>query len=378
MKIGIDARFLGPEGTGIGRYVEKLIQNLRLIDKENEYSIFLRKNNYNLFNPTNNRFKKIMADAQWYSLKEQLILPAVLKAEKLDIVHFPHFNIPLLYQGKFIVTIHDLTVSNFSTGQSSKRKAPVFFTKKLAYKFALKQALMRSEKILVPSEFVKKQIIDTFGVKNGKIAVTKEAADDFNNENVTPTEGKLKQIYGKYAIKNPYIIYLGNTYPYKNVNLILEALTKLPPEVNFVCVSKRDSFLENLENKAKELGVRNRVIFTGFVPDNDLKILLNQAIAFVFPSFSEGFGLPGLEAMGSLCPVIAANASSLPEIYGEAAIYFDPKSSDDLTKKIQEVYKKPSLGKELINRGRIQVKKYSWEKTAHETLNIYQSLKSKI
>lgn len=374
MRIGIDARFLGPEGTGIGRYVEKLIENLELLDQENEYFIFLRKNNFPLYNPKNPNFKKITADARWYSLREQIIMPAALRAENLDLVHFPHFNIPLLYSGKFVVTIHDLTISNFTSPVASKHKAPIFYTKKLAYKFTLLQALKRAERIIVPTNFVKKEIASSFQVEPNKISVTPEAADNFTGIGETVSEGRVKEIYSKYSLKDSYILYVGNSYPYKNISRILETLPSLDPKISFVCVSARNSFLEKIEDRARELGVKNRVIFTGFVPDNDLKIILKRAVCFVFPSYSEGFGLPGLEAMAAGCPVISAKASSLPEVYGQAALYFDPDSVTELVEKINLIYKDTKVRKKLSALGTDQVKKYSWKKTAQETLSIYKEV----
>src|SRR3989344_2347227 len=138
-RIGIDARFYGPEGTGIGRYVEKLLENLELLDQKNDYFVFLRSSNFHIYNPKKPNFIKIKADAHWYSVKEQIIMPAILVKEKLDLVHFPHFNAPLLYPGKFVVTIHDLTKSNFGSSTSSTRIAPVYFTKQSFYKITMSQ-----------------------------------------------------------------------------------------------------------------------------------------------------------------------------------------------------------------------------------------------
>src|SRR4030066_1638245 len=113
MKIALDARFFGPEGTGIGKYVEKLLENLEQLDSQNKYYIILRKSNFPLYNPKTANFEKVLVDAAWYGVKEQILLPAVLARLKPDLVHFPHFNIPLLYPGKFVVTIHDVTKSEF-------------------------------------------------------------------------------------------------------------------------------------------------------------------------------------------------------------------------------------------------------------------------
>ncbi len=374
MKIGIDARFLGPDGTGIGRYVEKLLENLEKLDTQNEYFVFLRKSNFPLYNPKNRNFTKVTVDAHWYSLKEQVIMPAVLNKLKLDLVHFPHFNIPLLYSGKFLVTIHDLTKTKFGRGAASSKSLPVYWTKNNIYKFTINQALKRAERILVPSNFVKNEIAKENKNLERKITVTYEAADDFANNHVEPSEGRVKEIYNKFGIREPFIIYVGNTYSYKNVQIILEALPKLDQNIKFVCVSSRNSQLEALIHKAQSLGLKDRLITTGYLSDQDLGILFSQAVCFVFPSLSEGFGLTGLEAMASGCPVIAAKVSSLPEVYGEAALYFNPKSDKDLAENINELLKNKLLRSKMVEKGLKKVREYYWRDTARQTLSVYKEI----
>jgi len=140
-----------------------------------------------------------------------------------------------------------------------------------------------------------------------------------------------------------------------------------------ICV--RNVFYERFLNKIKKMDVGKSVNLVGFVPDEEIGAIYQQAEAFVFPSLWEGFGLPGLEAMGLGLPVLAARASCLPEIYGEAALYFDPHQTDDLVKKIEKIKEDKELREELIRKGYEQVKKYSWEKTAKETLLVYNSFK---
>lgn len=375
MRIGIDARFYGPEGTGIGRYVEKLLENLELIDSTDDYFVFLRSANFRLYNPKKANFHKLTADARWYGIKEQVIMPAVLSRQKLDLVHFPHFNVPLLYPGKFVVTIHDLTKSHFGSKAASTRSLPVYLTKKTVYKLTLQQALRRSKRILVPSKYVKKEIVKQFGVLNTKIEVTQEAVDLVPKAKLS--EGRVKEIFNKYAIRPPYIIYVGNTFPYKNVEKVLEAFLEIDSGVQFVCISVRNKFLDNLVERAQDLGLRDRFITPGFLVDEDVRLLLSRAEALVHPSLSEGFGLTGLEAMASDCPVVAAEATSLPEIYGEAALYFDPQSPKAITEALAKILKSRSLREELRKKGRSQVQRYSWRTLAEKTLKVYKEVYGK-
>jgi len=175
MRIGIDARFYGPSGgKGIGRYTQQLITNLERIDHENEYFIFLRQENFDLYQPKNKKFHKILADYKWYSFKEQIYFPFKLYKLRLDLVHFLHFNVPLFYFKKFIVTIHDL-IHRKSSLESSTLSWLAFYFKKLAYSTVIKSAIKKSNKIITVSNFSKKEIIKYYRVKSNKIFVTYES-----------------------------------------------------------------------------------------------------------------------------------------------------------------------------------------------------------
>jgi glycosyltransferase involved in cell wall biosynthesis len=374
MKIAIDARFFGPEGTGIGKYTEKLLENLEEIDHENQYFVILKKSNFHLFNPKGENFEKIMVDAHWYSPKEQVFVPAVLTRIGPDLVHFPHFNIPFLYPGKVVVTIHDLTMSEFKGASSTIRSKPVYLFKRAVYELTINQAIKRARRIFAPSNFTKNKLIKRFSLNSEKIIVTYEAADDVfvraGREKVT--EGREKQILATYGIKKPFILYVGNAYPFKNLDRLLEALSFVGKNVKLVYAASRNVFVDRLMQKAKEVGVSDRVVLTGFVPIEDLATLYRLAEAFVFPSLAEGFGLSGLEAMACGCPVICSNINVLKEVYGQAATFFNPKKPKEIADKIQLIMKNEELKIKQKKLGFEQVKKYSWKKLAEETLAGYK------
>ena len=191
---------------------------------------------------------------------------------------------------------------------------------------------------------------------------------------------KIEKILEKYSIKKPFVVYTGSLYPHKNVESLVQAvkcfndLNHDNKKLTLVIVCARNIFYDRFLEKVKKLKAQDLVNLVGFVPDEEIGSLYSQAEAFVFPSFWEGFGLPGLEAMGLGLPVLAARASCLPEVYGEAALYFDPHQTTDLVKKIKKIKEDKKLREELIKKGLAQVKKYSWGKTAKETLKVYQSL----
>ncbi len=173
MRIGIDARFWGFK-VGIGRYTEKLIEHLEKNDNQNDYFIFLRKQGLDSYHPTNKRFYKMPADNRWYSFKEQILFPRQLYKQKLDLVHFLHFNVPLLYFGKFVVTVHDLTQRSM-TKSASKLSWPFFLFKKAAYRLVIWSAFKRAEKIIAISDFTKRQIIKYYKTNPDKITVVYES-----------------------------------------------------------------------------------------------------------------------------------------------------------------------------------------------------------
>jgi len=173
MRIGIDARPYGP--GGVGRYSGKLVTNLEKIDRVNDYFVFLRKENFDLYQPKNPRFHKVLADYSVYSLKEQIFLPFKLCQYHLDLVHFPHFNAPLFYWAPFVVTIHDL-IMHERTRQATTRNLLVFYLKKFFYFIVIRNAIRRAQRIIAVSRFTKEAIIKRYKIKPEKIIVTYESA----------------------------------------------------------------------------------------------------------------------------------------------------------------------------------------------------------
>lgn len=361
MKIGIDARFIGPQGTGLGKYTEKLILNLARIDQKNRYYIFLKKDNWHYISVPNKNFQKVLADVAWYSFEEQLKMPGIYKGQNLDILHVPHFNVPLLYRESFVVTIHDLIHHKFSQESVTTKNHLIFKTKKFAYKRIIKNAILKSKKIITPSNYVKEEILKTFKVPSGKIIVTYEAAEEEYYQKKQPTE----------ISKKSGLLYVGNTYPHKNLEKLLEAMVRLNTTLKIVC--PRDVFLERLKQEIDKKDLKEKVFVLSYQDPQELKKIFQKSSAYVFPSLEEGFGIPGLNAMASGVPVIASNIPTLKEVYGNAAIYFDPRNANDIAGKIQKVLTSKKQQQKLIENGFDQAKKYSWQKMAEKTLTVYEN-----
>lgn len=385
MKIAIDARFLGPAGTGLGKYAEKLLENLEKIDPSslrssgqvhNEYFILLKKNNFNLFNPKASNFHKVLADIPWYSISEQIQIPKILSKIKPDLTHFCHFNVPIFYSSKFVVTIHDLIKHEFLGLASTTKNRLTYYLKHRAYKLVISAAIKNSVKILVPSNWVKKRIAQEFKVPENKIVVTYEAADEefFRAE----SQSQKKEILKKYKIQPPFLIYVGNAYPYKNLDLVLKAFKILEKDfsnLKFFLASTRDVFHQRFTRLVGTYNLNNKVVMPGFIPSKDLVGLFRQASAYVFPSLSEGFGIPGLDAMAAGLPVLASDIPVFREVYADSVLYFNPKDPAYLATKIKTVLENNKLRQNLIEKGQNQAANYSWQKMTKETLLVYNSYK---
>lgn len=368
MRIGIDARFL--QEAGIGRYLRNLIVELDRIDHKNEYFLFLLKKDLQPLNLGAN-FHCVEANFGWYGLSEQQKLPGLLQKYNLDVVHFPHFNIPIFYTGKFVVTIHDLIHLDFKMKRASTHNRLFYEIKHHVHKAVLHRAVQKSEKILVPSHFVKEEIISRWRIDEQKIVVTYEAAEESFIKTVKDlTKDAANKILQNFGINPPFIFYVGNAHPHKNVDGLIKAFLQLRKKYQYLqlVLSGNDSYFWQ---KLKHQYNQKDIIFTGFISDTALVALYKSAQAYVFPSFSEGFGIPLLEAMACGCPVVSSHKTVLSEIGGEAAVYFDPNNLSDMADKIQEVLDDQKLRKELVSRGQKRVTEFSWEKLARQTLAVY-------
>jgi len=382
MRIGIDARFYGPVGKGLGRYTQEVVDNIIRINDDLSYVVFLSPENFDEFAADGGDVKKIKVSCPWYSWSEQIVFPFYLWREKLDLIHFPHFNVPILTPGKFIVTIHDLILTHFPTIRATTRSRLVYRLKDLAYRLVIFSALHRAQRIITVSRFTRDDIISRFRIKAEKIIVTYEGVANLSKGRDSLFVAKLdsQETLAQYHIPHNFLLYVGNAYPHKNLEVLLRVFSRLharQSELHLVLVGKIDYFYERIQAVARSLNLwqsgnlNSPVIFSGYVADAQLEIFYAEARAYIFPSLYEGFGLPPLEAMAKGCPVASSDRASLPEILGEAALYFKPDDEDDMLNKIKVVLADDERRADLKQRGLAQVKKYNWWQCAYETLAVY-------
>ncbi len=368
MKIGIDARMFGSKQGGLGRYIEQLILHLEKIDTTNEYVIFLRPSNWAHYSPTNTNFKKVLADVPWYSWQEQLLLPWIIAKEKVDLMHFPHWNVPLLYNKNFVVTIHDLLLLHYPSRQASTLGPIKYFIKNFFFRLTLNHAVYKSQKIITVSQFSKQDITETLKIDKEKISVTSLSPMLLSNIYNPPYSLRTK-----YGINKPYWLYVGVAYPHKNLKWLTDAwkiFHDKNSDYQLVLVGHKNYFYRQLIEYIEKNQIPD-IIFTDYVPDLELPELYQNASLYVFPSLYEGFGLPPLEAMQYDLPVIASRTTCLPEILDDAALFFDPKDALDFIAKAELALTDQATRTRLIENGQKNLQKYSWNETAKLTLQIY-------
>lgn len=377
-RIGIDCRLAGWKHAGIGRYVENLILEL---PKLGEQLAPGRPITWILFFhdeaqaaeisaewPSN--VELVFAPVRHYTLQEQWQMPKIFAAKKLDLLHVPHFNIPWLYQGKLCITIHDLLWHEQRGSQVTTLKPWVYWLKYGMYLATVWKALQRAQTIFVPAETIKQTVLKYYPSVAQKIVVTLEGIGARYTDEATTLRQKGLPAHKTHP-EQLKLVYTGSLYPHKNLSLILEALTH-KPTWHLTIVGSRSNFQDQIRAKAVELGVATQVKFTGYLSDENLIQLYQTSDALVQPSLSEGFGLTGVEGMAAGTVVLASDIPIFHEIYGPAAIYFNPRSvSHFLLAAEQVLTQTTSERKTLLQRGLSQVKQYNWATMALKTGQSY-------
>lgn len=355
--IVIDARIIN---SSTGTYVAKLLHYLQKIDHTNKYTVLVPAKDVKYWRPTAKNFKVKVADYKNYSFGEQIGFKKLLDQLSPDLVHFCMPQQPVLYKGKSVTTMHDMTLLNT---YNSDKNWLIFHLKQLVGRWVFKRIAKTSEHIIAISNNTKREYQEFSGIPDDKISVIYEAGE----VNI----GKLKAV--KLPFKD-YVLYIGQQPDYKNIRRLGAAhqlLLEQFPDLGLVLVGRMNPDTEANKAYFEKKGYKN-IHFTGFIPDEQRDWLLANTRAYVFASLMEGFGLPPLEAMASGSAVVSSNASCMPEILGDAAEYFDPLNINDMASAIKSVITDDNLRSELIRRGQLQVAKYSWEKMAKETLAIYE------
>ena len=376
MHIAIDARRISDRHAGMGVYTYNLIRALQRIDSRNRYTIFLNPLKTKRFDNANSNFSTYITPITIENhvvgdLWRHVYLPYRLKADGTDVFHDPGYFLPVVPGGyKSVVTVHDLVVYTFPQTNSKR----YFWYMKQMTKIGARNA----DLIIAISFHTKDDLVRILKVPEEKIRVVYSAVNEHLKPVVDPEQ--LGQVRRKFGIEGPYILCVNTIEPRKNLPRLLSAYHLLKMETKIehklVVCGMFGWLYGDIFTTINELELKDSVIFTGYVRDEDLPRLYSAAELFVFPSLYEGFGLPALEAMACGAPVITSNSSSLPEIVGGAGILVDPYSVDELAEAMHKVISDDELRKQMRESGLARASLFSWEKTASQTLLIYEELNS--
>lgn len=371
MKIGIDMRMAGTQHGGIGRYVLELAKHLLDVDDKNEYYLFFNRENsdvvLNLKSKIKN-LKSVEVNIRHYSIMEQIKLPLILNKYDLDLMHFPNFNVPLFYNKPFVVTVHDLI--HHRIGGVKKTNFAHF----AAYKKVIKHAVLSAKKIITVSEASKADLQKEFGILPGQVRVIYEGIS--LQAVVTPKQ--VADFKTKFQINKPYFLFVGVMQRNKNLPGLCQGfdyfLEKYKLDFDLVIVGKKDAHYPEIKNQCLAIKHHQNLVFTGELPDSDLQAAYRGAYAYVSASRFEGFGLPGVEAMGYGLPLAVSNIPVFNEIYENGSIYFEPQKPESIAQCLNLLAQDRLYYMQVKKKALERSKLFSWEKCANETLGVYQEV----
>jgi glycosyltransferase involved in cell wall biosynthesis len=382
MNIAFDAQLLlENKKTGVPLYQVRIVTRMQELYGDFFYQFNLFTRGYGkeeietmrqLFGKPNTKIH----ECKWISFRffkyvAPLIPYAAIFGKKADITHFFDFFLPFGVTGKKIVTVHDMTYKAYPE--------TLPFMIKLLLNWKLGSSCKRADKIVTVSEFSKAEIIKYFHIEPDKIVVVPSAVDNKWYFPVSDTESIIR-CKNKYAIPGEYYLYVGTIEPRKNIEGLIDAYYRLKqkrPEVpKLVIAGKKGWLYDAVFKKVEALHIKNDVLFLGYIANEDISPVICGALAFVYPSLYEGFGLPPLEAMACGVPVLTSNRASLPEVVGDAAITVDPLHIDEMAAAMERLFTDKKLREELSRKGLEQAKKFSWETAASKTIKLYEELLS--
>jgi len=365
MRVLIDGNTLAGQKSGIGNYTYHLLREMAgILGKEEELTIGIRGKLLAEIGELGIGGVEILSTKDRSFRKYIPVPPRWIRG--FDLYHQPNY-VPYSFDGPTVVSIHDLSHRVFPQYHPRRR---VLFLR------AFEGKLKRAARIITISEFSRQEIIDILGVAQEKVAVTYlGASPEFRPLSITREDKLLFQ--ARYGLPDKYFLYVGTIEPRKNLARLIEAFHLLKQEkaqadMKLVLAGGKGWIDRDIFDRVKELRLQEEIVFTGYIEGRDLPILYNLAVALVFPSLYEGFGLPPLEAMACGTPVISSDVSSIPEIVGDAGILIDPYQVTELAEAMLRVARSESLRAEMSRAGLERSRKFSWQRCAAETLQIYR------
>ena len=371
MRIAIDARLILPQMTGIGRYLLGLGSGLRAIPGNNSFDLWIQADlppEHPVWALEGERLALNELSIRHMNIKQHWVLPNELRLNPPDLFHYPHFDLPLFVPGKVVATIHDLKYIT----------KPEFFphlgrVKRIIMLLMMTFTTRRTCHIITDSNNTRHDLIRHLHVTPENVSVVYPGVDSAYFKK--SSQFMLLTVLSHYGLEQPYILFVGERRPHKNIPGLLRAFdvflktNELP--YHLVIVGKRYADYQEPERLVERLGLTNNVHILDYVPDEELPSIYRFAEAFALLSYYEGFGLPVLEAMASGTPVVASHTTSLPEVVGDAGLLIDPDDPVECAHALRQIVSGGKQREKYITKGKERARMFTWERCARETLSIY-------
>lgn len=362
---------------GIGTHIWNLVHNLSEVDRSSEYLLLGSRRQFLELGPLGDNFQALDVPEEGSFWNANVRIPLRLSHQKIDILHVPHYEAPLLVPARLVVTVHDCVHLLFPQEGSSR------FHNYRQYLYT-KHVLRWASHVIAVSGSTRQDLIDIFDLPEDKVSVVHNALD--GRLTVENDPGARQSVLERYQLNDPFVLYAGQIKPHKNIDRLIEAFAVLKSELagneeydrlKLIIIGDEIAKHPTLRLTVVRSGVQNDVRFFGFVPSPVLQVFYESAAVFASPSLHEGFGLSPLEAMANSTPVVASNTASLPEVLDDAAILVNPENVFEIARAIKQVLLDPALREQAVTRGRQQVKKFSWRTAAERVVETYRAVTEK-
>ncbi len=378
LRIVLDARHI--QNFGVGTYIRNLVRALAGIDQVNHYTLVTHRDNLSELAGLPSNFEPTAYDRPDTHIRDHIEFPLLLRRFSADLYHVPLYNVPFWMPRPYVVTVHDLSALLYARRRNWRSQLELY---------QVRRGLLRAEKVIAVSAATRRDVTNILGVPPEKVRKIYNAPDPRFLE-LTPGAGAhdsesrreyRQQILERYQINYPFILYVGNIRPQKNIPRLVEAFAFLRghlaesdhlSDLRLIIIGDEISRYPAVRLAVMQSRVEDSVRFLGFVPIDTLRVFYEAASVFAFPSLYEGFGLPPLEAMAAGTPVVTSNVSALPEVVGNAAVLVNPENVFDIARGLKDALLDEKLSREMITRGYEQVKRFNWEKTARQVLETYE------
>jgi len=384
--VAIDCRRI--RDFGVGTYIRNLTRALASLDRENRYTLIAHPNDLRAFEGFPANFQVLAYETPDTDWREHLAFPVFLKRTGARIFHIPLHQVPMAMPRPYLVTVHDLSALLYESQPGWKTQFA---------RYRVRRALARAARVIAVSGATRRDVIELLGIEPRKIRQIYNAPDPrFLSPEVVGADARAAgpdaarlyraRILERYQIHYPFILYVGNIRPQKNIPRLVEAFAHLIQgrdkitdhpaykDLHLIIIGDEIHRHPSVRLAVMHSRVDNRVRFLGFVPIDTLRVFYQSAAVFAFPSLYEGFGLPPLEAMAAGLPVVTSGVSSLPEVVGDAAVIVNPENVFDIARGLREALVDEDLRRRLIEKGYQQVRRFSWEKTAAQVLELYREV----